>query len=46
METQADLLADGLPPREIMAVAEQHLRRCPDCQECQQMLAEFDFLVR
>jgi hypothetical protein len=46
MDTLADLLADGLPPWEILAIAKQYLRRCLDCQESQQVFAEFDLLVR
>lgn len=46
MDTLAELLADGLPPKEVLAVAEKYLRRCPDCQEYQQMFAEFDLLHR
>lgn len=46
LDTLADLLADGLPPREVLAVAEKYLQRCPDCHEYQQALAEFALLRR
>lgn len=46
MDTLADLLADGLRPAEVLAVAGKYLWRCPDCQEYQQALAEFALVQR
>lgn len=46
MDTLADLLADGLRPEEVLSVADKYLRRCPDCHEYQQALAEFALLHR
>jgi hypothetical protein len=46
MDTLADLLSDGLPPEEVLAIAEKYLWRCPDCLEYQRALAEFAGLPR
>jgi hypothetical protein len=46
MDTLADLLSDGIPPEEVLAVAEKYLWRCPDCFEYKEALAEFSLLHR
>jgi hypothetical protein len=38
----SDLLAGGFPPREVLPLAQNYLKRCPDCQqEFRQALMEF-----
>ena len=46
MDTLADLLTDGLPPEEVLVVADKYLRRCPNCHEYQQALTELALLHR
>jgi hypothetical protein len=32
LDYMADLLTSGYPQKEILALAERYLRRCPDCR--------------